>query len=162
VDPVPDPLLLRKSGSSGNRTRDLRICSQELWPLDHRGGPVFFTTWLKRKHFFSWHCMFPVFRCFLGFVRSSVTVLRSCCVWHLYCVRRDTVWLPWTVGGHSTRSCNFKTALARLLVNQSNRMTKYNKIICVHFNLFWSSYYRWRRHFSLNEIQSPLPSLENL
>jgi hypothetical protein len=27
VDPVPDPLLLRKSGSS-----------QELWPLDHRGG----------------------------------------------------------------------------------------------------------------------------
>jgi hypothetical protein len=30
-----DPLLLRKSGSAGNRTR---ICSQELWPLDHRGG----------------------------------------------------------------------------------------------------------------------------
>jgi hypothetical protein len=28
--PVPDPLLLRKSGSSGNRTRDLWICSQEL------------------------------------------------------------------------------------------------------------------------------------
>jgi hypothetical protein len=24
VDPVPDPLLLRKSGSAGNRTRDLR------------------------------------------------------------------------------------------------------------------------------------------
>jgi hypothetical protein len=23
VDPVPDPLLLRKSGSAGNRTRDL-------------------------------------------------------------------------------------------------------------------------------------------
>jgi hypothetical protein len=38
VDPVPDPLLLRKSGSSGNRTRNLWICSQELWPLDHRGG----------------------------------------------------------------------------------------------------------------------------
>jgi hypothetical protein len=37
VDPVPDPLLLRKSGSAGNRTRDLRICSQKLWPLDHRG-----------------------------------------------------------------------------------------------------------------------------
>jgi hypothetical protein len=30
VDPVPDPLLLRKSGSAGNRTRDLWICSQEL------------------------------------------------------------------------------------------------------------------------------------
>jgi hypothetical protein len=38
VDPVPDPLLLRKSGRVGNRTRDLWICSQKLWPLDHRGG----------------------------------------------------------------------------------------------------------------------------
>jgi hypothetical protein len=37
VDPVPDPLL-RKSGSAGNRTRNLWICSQELWALDHRGG----------------------------------------------------------------------------------------------------------------------------
>jgi hypothetical protein len=39
VDPVPDPLLLRKSGSAGNRTR-VSGCSQELWPLDHRGGPL--------------------------------------------------------------------------------------------------------------------------
>jgi hypothetical protein len=38
VDPVPDPLLLRKSGSAGNRTQDLWICSQKLWPLDHRVG----------------------------------------------------------------------------------------------------------------------------
>jgi hypothetical protein len=38
VDPVPDPLLLRKSGSPGNRIRDLWISIQELWPLDHRGG----------------------------------------------------------------------------------------------------------------------------
>jgi hypothetical protein len=38
VDPVSDPLLLRKSGSASNRTRDLWICSQELWPLDHRRG----------------------------------------------------------------------------------------------------------------------------
>jgi len=38
VDPVPDPLLLRKSGNAGDRTRDLRICSQKLWPPDHRGG----------------------------------------------------------------------------------------------------------------------------
>ena len=37
VHPVPDPLPLRKSGSAGNRTRDLCICSQKLWPLDHRG-----------------------------------------------------------------------------------------------------------------------------
>jgi hypothetical protein len=40
VDPVPDPQLLRKSGSAWNRTRDLWICSQGLWPLDHRGGPL--------------------------------------------------------------------------------------------------------------------------
>jgi hypothetical protein len=39
VDPVPDPLLLRKSGSAGNRTRDLWICSQEHWPIGYRGGP---------------------------------------------------------------------------------------------------------------------------
>jgi hypothetical protein len=38
VDPVPDPLLLRKSGSAGNLIRGLWICSQKLCPLDHRGG----------------------------------------------------------------------------------------------------------------------------
>jgi hypothetical protein len=38
VDPDSDPLLLRKSGSAGNRTWDLYIWSQELRPLDHRGG----------------------------------------------------------------------------------------------------------------------------
>jgi hypothetical protein len=38
VDPVPDPLLLRKSGSARNRTRDLWVSSQKLWLLDHRGG----------------------------------------------------------------------------------------------------------------------------
>ena len=38
VHPVPDPLPLRKSGSAGNRTRDLCICSQKPWPLDHRGS----------------------------------------------------------------------------------------------------------------------------
>jgi hypothetical protein len=39
VDHVPDPLFLRKSGSAGSRTRDLWICNQEFWPLDHRGDP---------------------------------------------------------------------------------------------------------------------------
>jgi hypothetical protein len=38
VDPVLDLLLLIKSGSGGNRTRDLWVCSQEVWPLGHRGG----------------------------------------------------------------------------------------------------------------------------
>jgi hypothetical protein len=39
VDPVPDPLLLRKSRSAGNRTRDLWICSQGLLLPDHIGSP---------------------------------------------------------------------------------------------------------------------------
>jgi hypothetical protein len=30
VDPVPDPILLRKCGSAGNRTQNLWICRQEL------------------------------------------------------------------------------------------------------------------------------------
>jgi hypothetical protein len=40
VGPVQNPLLLRKSGSAGNRTRDLWVCSQQLWLLDHRGGQI--------------------------------------------------------------------------------------------------------------------------
>jgi hypothetical protein len=38
VDPVSDPLLLRKCVSAWDRSRDLWVSSQELWPLDHRGG----------------------------------------------------------------------------------------------------------------------------
>jgi hypothetical protein len=52
----PEPLIffqvapyLFSQGLSGphsrltadNRTRDLWVSSQELWPLDHRGGPIF-------------------------------------------------------------------------------------------------------------------------
>jgi hypothetical protein len=40
VDTVPDPLPYGKSGSARNLTRDLCICSQELWPVGHRGGLV--------------------------------------------------------------------------------------------------------------------------
>jgi hypothetical protein len=36
MDPVPDLLLHRNSGSDGDRTRDLWICSQEFWQLEHR------------------------------------------------------------------------------------------------------------------------------
>jgi hypothetical protein len=34
--PHSRPTTSRKFGSAGNRTRDFWICSQELWPLDHR------------------------------------------------------------------------------------------------------------------------------
>jgi hypothetical protein len=37
VEPIPDPLLLRKTCSSWNRNRDIWVCSQKLWPLDHKG-----------------------------------------------------------------------------------------------------------------------------
>jgi hypothetical protein len=43
VDPVLDPLLLRKFGSAENWTRDLWICSQELWPRKHRRGRIHLT-----------------------------------------------------------------------------------------------------------------------
>jgi hypothetical protein len=43
VDPIPDPLLLRKFGSAGNRTPDLTVSIQKLWLLDHRGGRTFTT-----------------------------------------------------------------------------------------------------------------------
>jgi hypothetical protein len=51
VDPVPDPLPLRKSGSTGNRTRDLWICRQKLWPLDHRGGHQEINNYLQPLHY---------------------------------------------------------------------------------------------------------------
>jgi hypothetical protein len=36
-----DPVRLKKTGRAGNRTRDLWICSQKLWQLQHRGGLLF-------------------------------------------------------------------------------------------------------------------------
>jgi hypothetical protein len=38
VDPFRDPLLLRKFGSSGNRTRTSGSVARNSWPLDHRDG----------------------------------------------------------------------------------------------------------------------------
>jgi hypothetical protein len=49
VDSVPDPLLLRKSVSNGNRTQDLWVCTQEHWPLDHRGGHINYIYTMKYK-----------------------------------------------------------------------------------------------------------------
>jgi hypothetical protein len=49
VDPVPDPLHLRKCGSAENRSRDICICSQELWALDHRWGLIKFWNALYSK-----------------------------------------------------------------------------------------------------------------
>jgi hypothetical protein len=57
--PVPDPLLFRKS----DRTRHLWICSQELWPLDHRGG-------------------YPKHTALQILVSSQWRISRICCLWN--------------------------------------------------------------------------------
>jgi hypothetical protein len=49
VDTVPDPLLLRKSGSAGNPTRELWICSQKLWPLGDTNPSIHITKLCKRE-----------------------------------------------------------------------------------------------------------------
>jgi hypothetical protein len=54
LDPVPDPLLLRKSGSAENRTRDLWICSQVLWPLVRRRSHYHTKTMFIRALYFNW------------------------------------------------------------------------------------------------------------
>jgi hypothetical protein len=50
VDPVSDALLLRKSGSAGNLTRDLWVCIQEVWPADHIGGHAITTRTKTHTH----------------------------------------------------------------------------------------------------------------
>jgi hypothetical protein len=64
VNPVSDPLLLRKSSSAGNLTPDLWICSQELWPLDHRGGHSIKTNF-KNAFTWNWSTQFPVFSAYV-------------------------------------------------------------------------------------------------
>jgi hypothetical protein len=49
VDPVPDPQLLRKSGSAGNRTRDLWICSQEQGIKEIEVSSLGFKLWWHRE-----------------------------------------------------------------------------------------------------------------
>jgi hypothetical protein len=53
VDSVPDPLLLWKSGIVGNRTLDLWICSQELWPLQSLSYSRIC------QHFMKYECSLP-------------------------------------------------------------------------------------------------------
>jgi hypothetical protein len=43
VDSILEPLLLKEFDSAGTRTRDIWLCSQQLWPLHHRGDPMLIT-----------------------------------------------------------------------------------------------------------------------
>jgi hypothetical protein len=49
VDPVPDPLLLRKSGSVGNRTREPSVSRQAGRPLYHRGGCYIYKPFIPQE-----------------------------------------------------------------------------------------------------------------
>jgi hypothetical protein len=104
VDPVLDPLFLRKSGSAGNRARDLWICSQELRPLDHRGGHQRCTQMAKVEHsqnnYNTMYCiktflesdiipeiivLHRIFRCqelvtFMMSLQGEFNHLRHCCI----------------------------------------------------------------------------------
>jgi hypothetical protein len=112
VDPVPDPLLLRKSGSAGDRTRDLCIRSQKLWPLDHRGGPRNVSLIIKSKSSSPWAVrstalLRPVsghlhhleqcvlLRCYAQYLDIFITLSSA-----LYCVVTPSIWTssaPWAV-----------------------------------------------------------------
>jgi hypothetical protein len=97
VDSIPDPLLLRKSGSARNRTRALWICSQELWPLGHRGGRIYWYTLqkigIKKKHYHN-SGRYPL-SCFLFKTTfrtlDSISVFRST---QLVPIGRTSMYLP--------------------------------------------------------------------
>jgi hypothetical protein len=46
VDPLLDPLIFKTFGRVGTRTPDLWVCSQELWPLDHRSRRIYIHTYI--------------------------------------------------------------------------------------------------------------------
>jgi hypothetical protein len=113
VDSVPDPLLLRTSGSPWNRTRDLWICNQELWPQDHRGGILklkadnylerffFFRLNIQRENLYAYFCFFfnvassSMIRAFFGI--SSFLVEIFCAFISVYTRRVQKEQTPWRV-----------------------------------------------------------------
>jgi hypothetical protein len=122
----PEPLLFHPSSTSvvltrlsgprsrpttfflvvpGNRTRDLRNCSQELWPLDHRCGLwhryIFRKPGMRIGIRMDWSC-----RHFLLFPVHYLTVFS---VTRLYK-------LPLQDGGHRTRHSNKKIVMYKLLI----------------------------------------------
>jgi hypothetical protein len=87
VNSVTVPLLLTKSGSAGNRTRDLCICSQKLWPLDHRG-------------------------CLSNKIRNNsreITTLIVSSQWAGFRTLRS-IWAPFKIGDHRNDSEKVKSA----------------------------------------------------
>jgi hypothetical protein len=83
VDPVPDPIFLRKSGSARTRTWNLWIYSQELWPLDyrrsHRSRSRNYFTTDSQSVSTSWY------RVCLWDLRPYIISCRNVTVWNLRC-----------------------------------------------------------------------------
>jgi hypothetical protein len=93
VDPVPDPLLLKKSGSAGNRTWDLWMCSQR------RLYYCKFIQYLRvQRSCFKWHfCVVP--RTFLECDGKSDNEWRvvNNSEWNSRCIFQGTSpAFPWT------------------------------------------------------------------
>jgi hypothetical protein len=106
VDPVRDPLLLRISGSAGNRTWNLWICSQELWPLDHIGTAIIIIIIIIIiTHFSFMFCEVnePVQE-LISERFCPVLFSRTRCIWR---VHEEILWRSlafWTALPHSTHS----------------------------------------------------------
>ena len=146
MDPVPDPLLLRKSGNAGDRTRDLCICSQKLWPLDHRCTYIVFNNLkftlkhLKRSYMFGSydHPQGAYFvPCYSYSLKHSVIyfVILIWCCGSVSCVMRpsyavqlrpalDVLVVPYSVSRtlYGTR----RTSVARLILN-SVQLSQYTR-----------------------------------
>jgi hypothetical protein len=80
VDPVPDRLFLRKSGSAGNRTRDLWMCSQELWPLDHWGVQAIFFARMAFSFWYLYTLSCPISRFLKIGLHIAVPLIKMLCI----------------------------------------------------------------------------------
>jgi hypothetical protein len=77
LDPVPDPLLLRKSGSVGNRTRDLCFCSQELHRNTEAVQETYGENFYTLLEFFMILCIYIYIYIYTSCTRPRVAVAYS-------------------------------------------------------------------------------------
>jgi hypothetical protein len=157
VDPVPDPLHLRKSGSGGNLNRDLWICSQELCTeavksrltvpriTGHCNGDWSVFVWfdvlssavVKVSMFWdiSWCCLLRANRRLAGKFRLHL----HCMCYRQLCFLPATCWfLTWLIlhpqnGGHARMSFNILHGI------MSRKILKHISFHCRLLLLSWSS-----------------------
>jgi hypothetical protein len=88
LDPVSEKLFLRKSDSARNRTRNIWVRSEELWPLGHKGRPPN----CNCNHFTSTFCRSSHFK-----FRGQVKPTKPVCYWNIPQVITDRKWIPWPI-----------------------------------------------------------------